>query len=195
MRSIPNASFATQAVAVSISVLLAGAATFGCGSPMKNVRTPGSVPVAPDTTATVRVPAGTQVPVTLTQPISSRDIDSKEPEVTRQQGFVVADDVRGKAGVVLISKGTPVVAEVMRKLHERLGREGKITIRFVSTTARNGASVKLSDKPIRFSGKKRLAGVIVGSILLFPLGLLFLLLQGGDVTLEGGSGLTATVVD
>ena len=36
--------------------------------------------------------------------------------------------------------------------------------------------------------------VIAGSILLFPIGLLFLLLQGGDVTLEGGSGLTATVV-
>jgi hypothetical protein len=65
-------------------------------------------------------------------------------------------------GVILISKGTPVVAQVMRKLHERLGREGKITIRFQSTTAKNGA------------------GVIVGSIFLFPIGLLFLLLQGGD---------------
>ena len=36
--------------------------------------------------------------------------------------------------------------------------------------------------------------VIAGSILLFPIGLLFLLLQGGDVTLEDGAGLTATVV-
>ena len=60
--------------------------------------------------------------------------------------------------------------------------------------AANGTSVKLSDKPHRFTGRKRLAGVIVGSILLFPIGLLFLLLQGGDVTLESGSGLTATVV-
>ena len=55
--------------------------------------------------------------------------------------------------------------------------------------------MRLSDKPHRFTGRKRLAGVIVGSILLFPIGLLFLLLQGGDVTLEGGSGLTATVIE
>ena len=41
----------------------------------------------------------------------------------------------------------------------------------------------------------RLGGVIAGSILLFPIGLLFLLLQGGDVTLESGSGLTATVIE
>jgi hypothetical protein len=113
----------------------------------------------------------------------------------RQQGFVVAQDVRGQAGVLLISAGTPVVAEVTRKLHERLGREGKLVIRFDSTTGANGASVKLSREPHRFSGRKRLAGVIVGSILLFPIGLLFLLLQGGDVTLEGGSGFTATVIE
>lgn len=180
------------ATATAIAMLAPG--TIGCGSPMKSVRTPASAPLAPDSTSKERVPAGTQVPIAVTQPISSRDIDSKEPEVSREQGFVVAEDVRGKAGVVLISKGTPVVAQVMRKLHERLGREGKITIRFQSTTARNGTTVKLSDAPIRFSGKKRLAGVIVGAILV-PLGLLFLLLQGGDVTLESGSGLTATVVD
>jgi len=38
------------------------------------------------------------------------------------------------------------------------------------------------------------ASVSAGSILLFPIGLLFLLLQGGDVTLEDGAGLTSTVV-
>jgi len=152
------------------------------------------MPVAPDTASTGAVPPGTQVPIRVVQAISSRDTDSTEPVTTKQQGFVVAEDVRGKAGVVLISSGTPVVADVTRKLHERLGREGKLTIRFQSTTATNGAAVKLSDAPNRFTGRKRLGGVIAGSILLFPIGLLFLLLQGGDVTLESGSGLTATVV-
>jgi len=166
----------------------------GCGSPMRSVTTPASAPVAPDTASTGAVPPGTQVPIRVVQAISSRDTDSTEPVATTQQGFVVAQHVRGKAGVVLISSGTPVVADVTRKLHERLGREGKLTVRFLRTTATNGSTVKLSDAPNRFTGKKRLGGVIAGSILLFPIGLLFLLLQGGDVTLEGGSGLTATVV-
>lgn len=190
-----NLNLCQRALAAVMALSMLSPAVAGCGSPMKSITTPAPAPVAPDPMASGRVPAGTQVPIKVVQAISSRDIDSKEPEVTKQQGFVVAEDVRGKAGVVLISQGTPVVADVTRKLHERLGREGKITIRFQTTKARTGATVKLSDKPIRFSGRKRLAGVIVGSILLFPIGLLFLLLQGGDVTLEDGSGLTATVVD
>jgi len=145
--------------------------------------------------ASAPVPPGTQIAVRTVQPLSSRDAQSKEPVFGRQQGFVVAQDVRGKAGVVLISAGTPVVAELTRKRHERMGREGKLIIRFESTTAANGAAVALGREPHRFTGRKRLAGVIVGSILLFPIGLLFLLLQGGDVTLESGSGFTATVVE
>jgi hypothetical protein len=163
---------------------------------MRSVTTPTPVPVTSGTSSSsATVPAGTQIPIRTVQPLSSRDAPRKEPVFERQQGFVVAQDVRGQAGVLLISAGTPVVAEVTRKLHERLGREGKLVIRFDSTNGANGASVKLSREPHRFSGRKRLAGVIVGSILLFPIGLLFLLLQGGDVTLEGGSGFTATVIE
>jgi hypothetical protein len=99
------------------------------------------------------------------------------------------------AGASITGCGSPVVADVTRKLHERLGREGKVAVRFLRTTATNGSTLKLSDAPNRFTGRKRLGGVIAGSILLFPIGLLFLLLQGGDVTLESGSGLTATVVE
>ena len=189
-----HTNFVHRVVAVSIAVMLAGASITGCGSPMRSVTTPASMPVAPNTTSTGVVPPGTQVPIRVVQAMSSRDTDSTYPVTTKQQGFVVAEDVRGKAGVVLISSGTPVVADVTRKLHERLGREGKLTIRFQRTTAANGATVQLSDAPNRFTGRKRLGGVIAGSILLFPIGLLFLLLQGGDVTLESGSGLTATVV-
>lgn len=174
--------------------MLAGASITGCGSPMKSVTTPASMPEPPNTTSTGVVPPGTRVPIRVVQAMSSRDTDSTYPVTTEQQGFVVAEDVRGKAGAILISSGTPVVADVTRKLHERIGREGKLTIRFQRTTGANGATVQLSDAPIRFTGRKRLGGVIAGSILLFPIGLLFLLLQGGDVTLEGGSGLTATVV-
>jgi hypothetical protein len=194
MHRTAPATFVQRVGAVSIAFMLAGASVTGCGSPMRNVKTPASTPVAPGTASTGSVPPGTQVPIRVVQAMSSRDTDSTEPVTTKQQGFVVAEDVRGKAGVVLISSGTPVVADVTRKLHERLGREGKLTIRFRSTTATNGATVKLSDTPNRFTGRKRLGGVIAGSILLFPIGLLFLLLQGGDVTLESGSGLTATVV-
>lgn len=188
-------SFMTQAAALSIGATLLASSVIGCGSPMRNVTTPASTPAAPAIAASGAVPPGTQIPVRVVQSLSSRDTESTELVTERQQGFVVAADVRGMAGVVWISGGTPVVATVTRKVHERLGREGKLIIRFESTTAANGATVRLSDRPHRFTGRKRLAGVIVGSILLFPIGLLFLLLQGGDVTLEGGSGLTATVVE
>ena len=190
-----HASFVYRLITISTAVMLGGASVVGCGSPMRSVTTPPSAPVAPGVLAVGAPPPGTQVPIRVIQAMSSRDTDSTEPVTTRQQGFVVAQDVRGKAGAILISGGTPVVAQVTRKLHERLGREGKLTIRFESTTAANGATVKLSDAPNRFTGRKRLGGVIAGSILLFPIGLLFLLLQGGDVTLESGSGLTATVIE
>lgn len=189
-----HTNFVYRVIAVSTAVILLGAATTGCGSPMRSVTTPAPAPFAAGTSSTGTVPVGTPVPIRVVQALSSRESDSIDPVATRQQSFVVAHDVRGKAGVMLISSGTPVLADVTRKLHERLGREGKLTIRFQSTTATNGATVKLSDTPHRFTGRKRLGGVIAGSILLFPIGLLFLLLQGGDVTLEGGSGLTATVV-
>lgn len=182
--------------AAIMAVLLLASMGIGCGSPMRSVKTPPSSPVPADATATVqKVPAGTQVPVSVLHPLSSRDTDSTYGETVRHAGFVVAEDVRGQAGVVLIARGTPVVADVTRKIHERLGREGRLTIRLVSTKSTSGAAVKLDERPHRFTGRKRLAGVIVGSILLFPIGLLFLLLQGGDVTLESGSGLTATVVE
>lgn len=183
-----------RAVAVFALSTLLGFSVSGCGSPMRRVTTPASMPVAPDTASTGVVPLGTQVPIRVVQAISSRHADSTEPVTRREQGFIVAADVRGKAGAILIASGTPVVAEVTRQLHERIGREGKVTIRFQSTTAANGTMVQLSDAPNRFTGRKRLGGVIAGSILLFPIGLLFLLLQGGDVTLESGSGLTAVVV-
>ena len=189
-----HTSFVYPVIAVSTAVILLSAATTGCGSPMRSVTTPTPAPFAADTSSSGTVPVGTPVPIRVVQALSSRESDSIDPVTTRQRSLVVAHDVRGKAGVMLISSGTPVLADVTRKLHERLGREGKLTIRFQSTTATNGATVKLSDTPHRFTGRKRLGGVIAGSILLFPIGLLFLLLQGGDVTLEAGAGLTATVV-
>lgn len=195
MSRTTQTSFASGILTLCTTVALLSASVVGCGSPMKSVTTPPSVPVAPDGVAVSAPSPGTQVPIRLTQAISSRDTDSTEPVTTEQQGFVVTQDVRGKAGAILIKGGTPVVAQVTRKLHERIGREGKVTIRFQRTTAANGATVKLSDAPHRFKGRKRLGGVIAGSILLFPIGLLFLLLQGGDVTLESGSGFTAVVVE
>jgi hypothetical protein len=150
-----------RAVAVLALSTLLGFSVSGCGSPMRRVTTPASMPVAPDTASTGVVPLGTQVPIRVVQAISSRDADSTEPVTRREQGFIVAADVRGKAGAILIA---------------------------------NGTMVQLNDAPSRFTGRKRLGGVIAGSILLFPIGLLFLLLQGGDVTLESGSGLTAVVV-
>ena len=195
MPRITTTNFAHRVIALLMTATFLGGSVVGCGSPMKSVTTPPSTPVAPDGVAVSAPSPGTQVPIRLAQAISSRDTDSTEPVTTKQQGFVVTQDVRGQAGAILIKGGTPVVAEVTRKLHERIGREGKVTIRFQRTAAANGATVKLSDAPHRFKGRKRLGGVIAGSILLFPIGLLFLLLQGGDVTLESGSGFTAVVVE
>ncbi len=164
-----------------------------CGAPMKQVSMPAAIPAPPDPMVEERLPPGTEVPVRLQYSISSLDDKSGAPQ--GKSDFAVAQDVVGPTGVVFISAGTPIIAEVERRPHRRMGRPGSITIRFQSTTGVDGAKIWLANDPIQLRGKKRLGGVIAGSILLFPFGLLFLLLKGGDVTLEGGSGLTATVVE
>jgi len=50
-----------------------------------------------------------------------------------------------------------------------------------------GAPVRLDERPVRFEGKSRKPGMIAGAVLLFPTGLLFLLLSGSDVALKAGS--------
>ena len=166
----------------------------GCGSPMKKVKWPVEVPTTVVRTRDGSIPPGTRVPVLATETLSSRQVAGDDPVTSTQQGFVVAHDVLGEDGAVLIASGTTVTAQVTRKVHRRVGKPGYVMVAFKTTTDVNGALVRLSDAPRKVRGKKRLGGVIAGSILLFPIGLLFLLLQGGDVTVEAGSGYMTEVV-
>ena len=92
-----HTNFVCRVIAVSTAVILLSAATTGCGSAMRSVTTPAPAPFAADTSSTGAVPVGTAVSIRVVQALSSRESDSTYPVTTRQQSFVVAHDVRGKA--------------------------------------------------------------------------------------------------
>jgi hypothetical protein len=153
---------------------------------MKTVRPSGLTTGSMYAVSGVDLP-GTPIEIVAIQDISSRGV-GKNPVTTTESGlFAVAKHVVRSDGTVLIAKGTRVTARVTRKEHTRLARPGWLEIGFLSTQSATGAPVRLDERPVRFEGESRKPGMIAGAVLLFPTGLLFLLLSGSDVALKAGS--------
>jgi len=163
-----------------------------CGSPVRHVRTAQPEAVATKS-ADEGVPAGTSIPVVAVLQIASREAVSEKPTTTGQQPyFAVMENVSNSEGMVVVHKGTLVMASVARRKNPRIGRPGWMEVSFKSTTGANGTVVRLDDSPQRFEGKSRIKGSVTLAVLTYGLGLLR---TGGDVTLPEGTGLVARVVD
>lgn len=169
-----------------LAIAALAVASAGCGSPMKTVRPSGLTTGSMYSVSGVDLP-GTPIEIVAIHDISSRGV-GKNPVTTTESGlFAVAKHIVRSDGTVLIAKGTRVTAGVTRKEHTRVARPGWLEIGFISTQSATGAPVRLDERPVRFEGESRKPGMIAGAVLLFPTGLLFLLLSGSDVTLKAGS--------
>lgn len=156
----------------------------------------GVVAVAPSgaaTSPTVAVPKGTVVPLKFVRPFDTETI---------KQGAAVSFTVASSVLVdqkTVVKEGTPgsgVVTHVATP--GTFGRNAKVTIGFVRTTAVDGDAVELIDiivSPDTVKDQAAAAGTtLVGAIVLGPIGAAAgFLVRGGNVKMPAGAvAVTAT---
>lgn len=104
------------------------------------------VPPPTPSRATAILPDGAGLNALLGQAISSKD--AKQGDRVKMS---VAEDLVVN-GRILITKGTPIIAEVSEvKPAGRFGRGGKLTLRLIGTTA-------IDDQPVKLRGTKEVSG-------------------------------------
>ncbi|MCR4966156.1 MAG: hypothetical protein K6A41_10950 [Bacteroidales bacterium] len=106
------------------------------------------------------------------------------------ESAVVSADVKMNGNVV-IAAGTPVILDIQYEKRRGMGRPAIITATAVSTTTVDGQVVALNNGVKRDEGKNR-RGAAIGcgatfGVILFPVGLLFLCIKGGDAAIPSGA--------
>ncbi len=138
---------------------------------------------------TVKLNAGTFVPVLLNQTLSYGDLHTGDFLPCRVGADVVVDDK------TVIESNTLVTATVSFAEEPRMGgRAGKLSIYFVNTTAVDGQRVLLQGSKT-YVGEDETTGTVVVGVVLCPLALIN---KGGEATLgEGtqGHAVVATNID
>lgn len=127
--------------------------------------------------------AGTEVPLVMSESISSND---KQVRVGRQIHMQVANAVRLGSAVV-IPAGSPATAEITEVRHKGMwGKSGRIEARVLN--------VRVGDRLIRLSGTFDDKGVtgtagVVGAVVFLPIAGFFL--TGTSASIPAGSGVKA----
>lgn len=129
---------------------------------------------------------GTLVPVRTQSELSSKS-------GSNSLSAIVDSDVKAADGSVVISRGTPVIAQVECKKAKGVGRPGTIAIKSMSTTSVDGQSIVLngSVKEEGQSKKGKAIGLGVGLFwFLGPVFLACLAKKGGQATIPAGTLFT-----
>lgn len=106
---------------------------------------------------------------------------------------LVANDVYSADGSrVLITAGTPAMVEFSLDPNGSWGKAGKVCMTNANTKTIDNKRVSLRLSSCE-KGGSTLGGVIVLSILFFPIGLLSGLMKGGNPTIQQGTVINATV--
>lgn len=161
----------------------------GCGIPVRGAFPPPAQPSAP-INATASLPSGTPLIITPASRVGASQLGGRGVTETVERSFVVAEPVMTADGRTAIPAGTPVEVLVQRKALLRFGREGRLGIVPRSLTTPSGTTVAVTGGPFEFAGERRVAGTVVGGILLGVLagaGLFFWLRRGGDIVAEPGT--------
>lgn len=131
---------------------------------------------------------GTPVVLSVTETVK---LDS-----SAENGLVnatVADDVYSADGTrVLIAAGTPATVEYSLDPNGTWGKAGKVCMTNATTKTIDNKRVSLRLSSCK-KGGGRLGGVIVLSVVLFPIGLLSGLIKGSNPTIQHGTVLNTTV--
>jgi len=137
-------------------------------------QTPVPTPAA---ATTVKLQEGTIIPIVLTDTLSSGTNKANDPVHAE-----VSEDV-AVAGVVVLSKGAPVVGHVTEaKPKGRFGHAGKLSFSFDYAKAVDGTNVRLRASTSE-SGKSKSGAIMLGLSGAF--------IHGKDVTIRKGTAFTA----
>lgn len=120
----------------------------------------------------------------------------RKDKLKSETGSVIVSKDVIKDGKTVIAAGTPVVMDIQSEKHRGLGIPGTITVRPVSTTDVNGQVILLNGPEKSKTGKSRrgaavTCGVVFG-VVMFPVGLLFLCIKGGNASIPAGTQMSAT---
>lgn len=112
-----------------------------------------AVPASPaPASAAIVIPAGTKVPLHISQPISSHDAHTGQTFT-----FYVAQDVLVNGTVVIPRCAAGAGTVTLAGKHGINGHEGNLRLRFDTVTASDGSSVALTRDEQAFNGKNRKA--------------------------------------
>ena len=132
------------------------------------------------------LPVGSTVPLKVIQTIKDSD---------KSASVVVSQDVKLN-GIVFIKAGTPVTTQLSTTQRKGVGKPGKITLDFISTTATNGEIVNLRGGSIYKEGRNKKGtalGLGIGlGIFCWPC-LGCLAIKGGEAEITEGT-MTTNVI-
>lgn len=133
------------------------------------------------------------VPIQLTQSVCSNVSQAKTATV---QIGMVCSDVKFQEQIV-IRQGTPVTFNVEIKKKKGCGIPATVTVTPVSTFDINNNIVPLTGIPYSQEGENKVGKSVglaagLGLTILFPFGIFFLCMKGGDACINGGTMVTAT---
>jgi len=139
--------------------------------------------------AQMKLEEGTKVTLSLEEQVSAKSAGENQHVI-----FRVVDDVKAAdLQTVLIKAGTKADAEITDVEEPgKIGKPGEMTIRLDKTTAVDGTRVRLRGS-LNKEGSNRIVVSAILTALFFPLGLLFLLIKGGDAKANSGLRVTGYV--
>lgn len=144
-------------------------------------------PVTSGQAVKVVVPDGTRVELELTSTIVG-----KNTNVGSRVDFTVVQAVKVN-GRTVIDRGASAWGKVTnKKKGRRWGRAGKLEIALEGVTGVDGRQIPIRGEQSK-KGGNRVVLVVVLVILLFPIGLLFGLLRGGNARIPAGTKLSVSV--
>lgn len=124
----------------------------------------------------------------------NENFDSADRANSGHISSIVVTDVYSADGTrVLIKAGTPAYIEFSAESNGSWGKAGKLCLTYASTRTVDDKRVSLRLSSCMKGGGK-LGGVIVLSVLLFPLGLISGCMKGGMPKIQRGTAFNASVM-
>lgn len=139
----------------------------------------------------IKIPAGKNIPVTLTSEIYSNSRNPQEVSAT------VGSDIKADDGTVVIRRGTPVNINAEIKKAKGVGQGASVKLNIISTTAVDGQTIYLQGLLQRHGNDRKGAalgvGLGTGLTVLCPFGLFFLCIKGEKITIPEGTVISNVV--
>lgn len=133
--------------------------------------------------------AGTQVVISLDETFKAEG----KAETGTIHSIVETDVYSADGSRVLIKAGTPAFIEFTAESNGAWGKAGKVCVANATTKTIDNKRVSLRLSSCKNGGSK-LGGVIVLSVVLFPIGLLFGLMKGSMPKIQQGTTFNASVM-